>query len=218
MNPVLNEPAPGLVRGPDHRCRCFWASSHADYRAYHDCEWGVPVSDDRALFEKVCLEGFQAGLSWLTILRKRENFRSAFANFEIERVAEFTARDVKRLLANPGIIRHRGKIEATINNARRAREMAAEGVSLASFLWQWEPDEQSRPARIDHETLLELTTSQESKAMSKALKRRGWRFVGPTTAYSLMQAMGLVNDHLEGCFARGRIAELRDRFVRPPRP
>lgn len=217
-DPVLTQPAAGLVAGPDGNLRCFWAGTTADYTSYHDEEWGVPVADDRVLFEKICLEGFQAGLSWLTILRKRENFRKAFEGFEFDRVAEFDETDVERLLGNPGIIRHRGKIESTINNAQRAREMASECGSLASFFWKWEPDQASRPARVDHPTLMSLTTSPESRAMSKELKRRGWRFVGPTTAYAFMQAMGLVNDHIEGCCARFKIENLRAGFTRPVAP
>ena len=208
---------PGLIRGRDGRARCFWAGKHADYIAYHDLEWGVPVADDRLLFEKICLEGFQSGLSWLTILRKRENFREAFGCFDFERVAEYTERDVERLLLDRGIIRHRGKIEATINNARRAREMASMHGSLAAFFWQWEPDEASRPAIIDHSTLLKLTKTRESIAMAKELKRRRWRFVGPTTAYAFMQAMGLVNDHIAGCHARPLIEARRSKFQRPPK-
>ena len=215
MDPASITPESGLAPGADGRPRCFWATSHADYGAYHDEEWGVPVADDRILFEKLCLEGFQSGLSWLTILRKRENFRDAFENFEFEKVAEFTRSDVERLLRNPGIVRHRGKIEATVNNARRALEVVSEYGSLASFFWRWEPDKASRPDRIDRQTLLTLTASRESTAMAKALKKRGWRFVGPTTAYAFMQAMGLVNDHLGGCCARARIESLRAEFVRP---
>ena len=221
MDPVLTEPFAGLVKGVDGNFRCFWAGTAADYISYHDEEWGVPVADDRVLFEKICLEGFQSGLSWLTILRKRENFREAFKGFDFDRVAAFDEGDVERLLRNPGIIRHRGKIESTINNARRAREMASECGSLATFFWQWEPDEASRPVRLDHPTMLSLTASPESKAMSRELKRRGWRFVGPTTAYAFMQAMGLVNDHIEGCCARPGIEDLRAGFARPaasPRP
>ena len=215
MDPASIAPESGLALGADGRPRCFWATSHADYGAYHDEEWGVPVADDRILFEKLCLEGFQSGLSWLTILRKRENFRDAFENFDLEKVAGFSRSDVERLLRNPGIVRHRGKIEATVNNARRALELASECGSLASFFWQWEPDKASRPDRIDRQTLLTLTASRESTAMAKALKKRGWRFVGPTTAYAFMQAMGLVNDHLGGCCARARIQSLRAGFVRP---
>ena len=206
---------PGLVRGPDGLRRCFWGAAHSDYVTYHDCEWGLPVGDDRILFEKICLEGFQSGLSWLTILRKRESFREAFCGFDFERVASYSERDVGDLLANPRIIRHRGKIEATINNARRACEMAAEYGSLAAFFWQWEPEDSTRPSCLDYSTLLTLTKSTESASMSRELKSKGWRFVGPTTAYAFMQAMGLVNDHLEGCHARPRVEERRRLFARP---
>lgn len=218
MDKEITSPATGLALGPDGQLRCFWGASPADYMHYHDDEWGMPVSTDRILFEKICLEGFQSGLSWLTILRKRENFRRAFCGFDMDKVAAFTASDVERLLLDRGIIRHRGKIEATINNARRAQEMVSEFGSLAAFFWQWEPDRASRPVRIDHATLLSLTTSTESVMMSRALKKRGWRFVGPTTAYAFMQAMGLVNDHIEGCFARAAVTALRARFARPMRP
>jgi DNA-3-methyladenine glycosylase I len=184
--------------------RCWWCGTDPLYVGYHDREWGKPVKDDRRLFEKVCLEGFQAGLSWLTILRKRENFRRAFANFEIDRVARFTARDVTRLLRDEGIIRHRGKIESTINNAQRAIELRKECGSLSEYFWRWEPDPASRPSRITRETLMGMSTSPESVALSKDLRRRGWTFVGPTTIYAFMQAMGLVNDHVVGCDFSGR--------------
>ena len=194
--------APGLVRHADGVPRCWWAGSDPLYLGYHDNEWGRPVTDDNRLFEKICLEGFQAGLSWLTILRKREAFRRAFAGFDIERVATFNARDVTRLLKDSGIVRHRGKIESTINNARRAAAVAAEYGSLAAYVWKWEPDAKSRPRRLTKRALMELGTSSESTALSKDLKRRGWTFVGPTTVYAFMQAMGLVNDHVEGCASR----------------
>jgi DNA-3-methyladenine glycosylase I len=187
--------------------RCWWAGSDPLYIRYHDDEWGRPVRDDQRLFEKICLEGFQAGLSWLTILRKRENFRAAFAGFDIDRVAQFTARDVNRLVRDAGIVRHRGKIESTINNARRAQELREEHGSLAQYLWQWKPAEQSRPARITRETLMTMATTPESKALSKDLRRRGWTFVGPTTIYAFMQAMGLVNDHVEECEVGKRIRD-----------
>ena len=186
--------------------RCWWCGTDPLYVEYHDREWGKPVKDDRRLFEKVCLEGFQAGLSWLTILRKRENFRRAFTNFEIDRVARFTARDVTKLLADEGIIRHRGKIESTINNAKRAIELRKECGSLSEYFWRWEPDPASRPPRITRETLMGMATTPESVALSKDLRRRGWTFVGPTTIYAFMQAMGLVNDHVEGCDFSGRTA------------
>ena len=194
--------APGLVRHADGVPRCWWAGSDPLYVGYHDDEWGRPVTDDNRLFEKICLEGFQAGLSWLTILRKREAFRRAFAGFDIERVATFNAREVTRLLKDSGIVRHRGKIESTINNARRAAAVAAEYGSLAAYVWKWEPDAKSRPRRLTKRALMELGTSSESTALSKDLKRRGWTFVGPTTVYAFMQAMGLVNDHVEGCASR----------------
>ena len=192
----------GLVKGDDGLVRCWWGASTPDYAAYHDAEWGRPVLDDRRLFEKICLEGFQAGLSWLTILRKRENFRAGFANFEILRVARFGKRDVTRLLKDAGIVRHRGKVESTINNARRALGLAEEFGSLAGYFWRFEPDPPSRPRRLTRAALAETSTSPESIALSKDLKRRGWSFVGPTTMYAFMQAMGLVNDHLDGCHCR----------------
>jgi DNA-3-methyladenine glycosylase I len=172
---------------------------------YHDEEWGRPVRDDTRLFEKICLEGFQAGLSWLTILRKRDNFRAAFAGFEIARVARFNGRDVNRLVRDEGIVRHRGKIESTINNARRALEIQEECGSLASYFWRWQPDAASRPRRITREVLMQTPTTAESIALSKDLRRRGWTFVGPTTVYAFMQAMGLVNDHVEECLVRSRV-------------
>jgi DNA-3-methyladenine glycosylase I len=182
--------------------RCWWAGTDPLYVQYHDDEWGRPVADDRRLFEKLCLEGFQAGLSWLTILRKRENFRRAFAGFDPARVARFGARDVSRLLADEGIIRHRGKIESTIQNARRALEMQEEFGSIASYVWQFEPKPSDRPRKITRSALMRMATSPASVALSKDLRRRGWTFVGPTTVYAFMQAMGLVNDHIEGCPAR----------------
>jgi DNA-3-methyladenine glycosylase I len=194
--------ASGLVRGEDGRLRCSWGASTPDYAPYHDREWGFPVHDDGRLFEKICLEGFQAGLSWLTILRKREAFRRGFRGFDFVKVARFGARDVKRLLGDPGIVRHRGKIESTINNARQARRLVDEFGSLAAYFWGFEPDPRSRPRRLTRATLMKMTTSPESVALSKDLKRRGFTFVGPTTVYAFMQAMGLVNDHLEGCHVR----------------
>jgi len=186
--------------------RCWWCGTDPLYVEYHDTEWGKPVTDDRRLFEKVCLEGFQAGLSWLTILRKRENFRRAFANFDLDRVARYTARDVTRLLKDEGIIRHRGKIESTINNAQRAIALREECGSLSAYFWRWEPDAASRPKRITREALSGMATSPESIALSKDLRKRGWTFVGPTTIYAFMQAMGLVNDHVEDCDFSGRRA------------
>ena len=205
----------GLVRGDDGVVRCWWGDSAPEYRAYHDDEWGTPVADDIRLFEKVCLEGFQSGLSWLTILRKRENFRSAFAGFDFEQVARFGQRDVERLLGDAGIVRHRGKIEAAINNAARAVEMVEAEGSLAAYFWRFEPDPSTRPARMTRDALMEMATTDESRAVAKDLKKRGWRFVGPTTVYAFMQAMGLVNDHLEGCDARARVADARAAFASP---
>jgi DNA-3-methyladenine glycosylase I len=205
----------GIVTGDDGRRRCFWPGETPEYRDYHDREWGRPVADDVRLFEKICLEGFQSGLSWLTILRKRENFRRAFAGFDLDRVARFTERDIGRLLADPGIVRHRGKIESTVNNARRARELVAEAGSLAAYFWRFEPDPKSRPRRLDWPTLRAMSTSPESVALSKDLKRRGWSFVGPTTVYAFMQAMGLVNDHMTGCFCRDEAERERKAFKRP---
>jgi DNA-3-methyladenine glycosylase I len=199
----------GLIDSDDGVIRCFWGDSPAIYRGYHDSEWGFPVRDDRRLFEKLCLEGFQAGLSWLTILRKRENFRAAFAGFDFEQVARFGARDVDRLLGDAGIIRHRGKIEATINNAQRALELVEAEGSLAEYAWRFEPDPASRPATITWNALLEMAQTPESQALSKDLKKRGWRFVGPTTVYAFMQAMGLVNDHVEGCAIRPLVEDAR---------
>jgi DNA-3-methyladenine glycosylase I len=203
----------GLVVGEDGVRRCSWASSAPEYRAYHDTEWGFPVSDDVRLFEKLSLEGFQAGLSWLTILRKRPAFRRAFADFEFERIVRFDERDVARLLADAAIVRHRGKIEAVINNAGRAVELVRAEGSLAHYVWGFEPE--ARTGRFDRARLAGLGLTAESKALAKDLKRRGWRFVGPTTAYAFMQAMGLVNDHLDGCDARLTVDRARERFDRP---
>jgi DNA-3-methyladenine glycosylase I len=194
--------AEGLWLGPDGRVRCGWCRSDAGYIEYHDREWGVPVREDRALFEKICLEGFQSGLSWLTILRKRDNFRRAFANFEPARVARFTGRDVRRLLGDAGIVRHRGKIESTINNAKRCQDLIEECGSLTDYVWRFEPDATSRPKKVTWEALRKMSSSAESIALSKDLRKRGWTFVGPTTMYAFMQAMGLVNDHLHGCAFR----------------
>jgi DNA-3-methyladenine glycosylase I len=193
----------GLWRGEDGRLRCAWCRADAGYVEYHDTEWGVPVRDDRALFEKICLEGFQSGLSWLTILRKRENFRRAFAGFDPARVARFTARDVTRLLGDAGIVRHRGKIESTINNAKRCADLVEEFGSLSAYVRRFEPTAASRPKKLTWDALKTMATTPESVALSKDLRKRGWTFVGPTTMYAFMQAMGLVNDHLHGCAFRG---------------
>jgi DNA-3-methyladenine glycosylase I len=179
--------------------RCWWCLGDPEYVRYHDEEWGRPVTDDGRLFEKICLEGFQAGLSWLTILKKRDRFRRAFAGFDIDRVARFTARDVTRLLGDEGIVRHRGKIESTINNARRAIELRDEQESLSAYFWRWKPPESARPRRITRSVLAQMATTPESTALSRDLRKRGWTFVGPTTVYAFMQAMGLVNDHVEEC-------------------
>ncbi len=205
----------GLVCDEKGRARCFWGAEPEIYTRYHDEEWGMPVTDDHRLFEKICLEGFQSGLSWLTILRKRENFRAAFAAFDFEKVARFGKKDVERLLADAGIVRHRGKIESTIHNASRALELRDEFGSLASYFWKWEPDTKARPKRLNGTTLMSLAKTPESTALSKDLKKRGWSFVGPTTVYAFMQAMGLVNDHLEGCLAREIVEKKRAKLRRP---
>jgi DNA-3-methyladenine glycosylase I len=205
----------GLQDGADGVRRCWWCGETPDYVAYHDDEWGRPVADDTRLFEKICLEGFQSGLSWLTILRKRENFRAAFAGFDVERVAGFGAADVERLLGDSGIIRHRGKIEATINNAGAVRRLRDEtGASLAAYIWRFEPEDADRALRSKREIPGKTAVSE---ALAKDLKKRGFRFFGPTTAYAFMQSMGLVNDHLEGCAHRAEIAAARAGFSRPRR-
>jgi len=215
---MLNDtPVPsGLFADEHHTLRCVWCRSTAEYQRYHDQEWGFPVHSDTRLFEKICLEGFQAGLSWLTILNKREAFRAAFAGFDMDKVAQFDEADEKRLVLDAGIVRHRGKIASTINNARKAQELRFEFGSLAAYFWGFEPASSSRPATITHQTLSGVTTSPESIALSKDLRKRGWSFVGPTTMYAFMQAMGLVNDHLEGCQAREQALQARAAFV-PPR-
>jgi DNA-3-methyladenine glycosylase I len=192
----------GLLRGEDGVVRCAWQQNLPDYAHYHDHEWGRPVRDDLRLFEKLCLEGFQSGLSWLTILRKRENFRAAFAGFDPGRVARFDAADVVRLLGDAGIVRHRGKIEAAIHNAARVLEVQRECGSFADYIWAFQPPEAERPQRHDWDSLRALAQTPSSKALSKDLRKRGFKFVGPTTCYAFMQAMGLVNDHVEGCAFR----------------
>jgi DNA-3-methyladenine glycosylase I len=194
--------------GDDGKARCRWCAATPEYVAYHDTEWGYPVADDRRLFEKLSLEGFQSGLSWRTILAKRDNFRAAFREFDFDRVARFGARDVKRLLADAGIVRHRGKIEAVINNAQRARELVKREGSLAAFIWRYEPSKKSGKPQT-------LSTSAESIALSKDLKKLGWGFVGPTTVYAFMQAMGLINDHVEDCVIHRQVARARKSFKRP---
>jgi DNA-3-methyladenine glycosylase I len=208
----------GLFVDETQTQRCWWCEATPDYRRYHDTEWGFPVADERRLFEKICLEGFQAGLSWLTILNKRENFRSAFANFDAEKIIDFDDADVKRLLADAGIVRHAGKIASTINNAKRVIELRREFGSLGAYVWKMEPDAASRPPRITHEVTKAMPTSAASIALSKDLKKRGWSFVGPTTMYAFMQAMGLVNDHLEGCASREAALKARAAFKAPSLP
>ena len=197
------------IKGADGKLRCKWCAAAPELLDYHDTEWGFPVDDDTRLFEKLCLEGFQAGLSWRTILAKRENFRSAFHNFDFDKIAHFTRRDINRLLKDEGIVRHRGKIEAVINNAKRAKELIKQEGSLAAFFWRYEPDAKrlAKPQTA--------STSAESIALSKELKKRGWKFVGPTTAYAFLQAMGLINDHVEGCVIRNKVERARKSFKRP---
>jgi DNA-3-methyladenine glycosylase I len=203
----------GLLTGEDGVTRCWWASSAPEFLSYHDSEWGFPVSDDGRLFEKLSLEGFQAGLSWLTILRKREAFRAAFEGFDFARIAGFGEADIERLLGDAGIVRNRGKIEAVVNNARRALELVEAEGSLGHYIWRFEPSQ--RPGGLSRAELAQLAVTPESKALAKDLKRRGWRFVGPTTVYAFMQAMGLVNDHLDGCEVKSRARAAHERFKRP---
>ena len=200
---------PNPVPGPDGKMRCSWSIVTPEYVRYHDTEWGFPVVDDRRLFEKICLEGFQSGLSWRTILAKREDFRRVFHDFDYDRVATFKEKDVERLLQDASIIRHRGKIEATINNAKRAQEMIKSEGSLAAYFWSYEPDEETLPPPQT------ITTSPESIAISKDLKKRGWKFVGPTTVFAFIQAMGLINDHVEGCVTREKVEKARKKLKRP---
>ena len=207
----------GLFVDDQQVTRCVWCRATPHYQHYHDQEWGFPVSSDTRLFEKICLEGFQAGLSWLTILNKRESFRAAFAGFDMDKVAAFDDADVKRLVLDAGIVRHRGKIVSTINNAQKAMALREEFGSLAAYFWRFEPEAATRPSQITRQTLSGITTSPESIALSKDLRKRGWSFVGPTTMYAFMQAMGLVNDHLEGCDARERALQARQAFVVPGR-
>ena len=195
--------------------RCSWAKDQLDYRNYHDVEWGRPVSNDFQLFEKICLEGFQSGLSWLTILRKRENFRQAFANFDFNKIADYNEDNVSQLLQNSGIIRHRGKIEATINNAHRALELVEEFGSLAAYIWQWEPASPEPHIGKGEYSHPIPSITRTSELLSKDLKKRGWKFFGPTTAYAFMQAMGLVNDHMEGCAFRKIVESIRSEFEPP---
>lgn len=199
------------IPGPDGKPRCRWCGDAPEFLHYHDTEWGFPVSDDQRLFEKLSLESFQSSLSWRTILVKRENFRAAFLGFDFDKIARFTERDVERLLKDEGIVRHRGKIEAVINNAQRARDLAKREGSLAAFIWHYEPgiEELAQPQTA--------STSAASIALSKDLKKHGWKFVGPTTVYAFMQAMGLINDHAAGCVIRAKVEAARKRFKRPCR-
>ncbi|TVO77704.1 DNA-3-methyladenine glycosylase I [Sedimenticola selenatireducens] len=198
-----------MIEGPDGRLRCLWCGAAPEFFDYHDTEWGYPVSDDQRLFEKLCLESFQSGLSWRTILAKRENFRKAFQHFDFNKVARYTQKDVERLLKDEGIVRHRGKIEAVINNAQRAKELVKQEGSLSAYIWRFEPDAKQLAEPQS------ASTSVESIALSKDLKKRGWKFVGPTTVYAFMQAMGLINDHVEGCVIRDKVGRARKRFKRP---
>ena len=212
---MTDEKKTGLITGEDGVVTCFWHGNLPDYRRYHDEEWGHPVTSDFRLFEKICLEGFQSGLSWLTILRKRETFRAAFAGFDFEKVAAFDDADIERLLADKGIVRHRGKIEAVIHNAGRAIDLQREFGSLARYFWQFEVDISKRPKRLTVEVLRSFTTAPEAIALSKDLKKRGWKFVGPTTMYAFMQAMGLVNDHQHDCHVRAAVEDARRALPRP---
>jgi len=195
------------VPGPDGLTRCRWCAAAPEFFAYHDSEWGFPVDDDRRLFEKLCLEGFQSGLSWRTILAKRENFRAVFCRFDFDQIATFTEADIERLLKDEGIVRHRGKIAAVIN-AKRAQELVSEKGSLAAYVWRFEP----KPGEL---ATPQTASSAASVSMSKDLKKRGWAFVGPTTVYAFMQAMGLINDHVAGCIVRDQVAQARAAF-KPP--
>lgn len=206
---------PGLTTDDTGVTYCTWRTAAPQYPHYHDHEWGVPVAGDIALYEKICLEGFQAGMAWITILRKREDFRRAFAGFDFRQVAQYTEVDIERLMADPGIVRNRAKIVSTINNARRACELVDETGSLAAWMWAFEPGEDERPPVVDLAYWAGNPTSAASVRLSKALKKRGWTFVGPTTMYALMQATGMVNDHLQGCACRPRIEALRRAFKRP---
>lgn len=213
--PVAKPTRTGLAPGSDGGVRCFWCAGDPLYEAYHDHEWGLPVRDDVRLFEKICLEGFQAGLSWITVLRKREAFRRAFRGFDPERVARMNARSIEKLLRDPGIIRHRAKLESAVNNARRTLDLIEARGSLAAHLWEFEPPARERPKHVRWPALGRLTESPSSRALSKDLRQRGFSFVGPTTLYAMMQSVGLVNDHLEGCPAREPASRARARFRVP---
>lgn len=214
---VVSAVGGGLQTGEDGRTRCGWCGASPDYRRYHDVEWGRPTGDDRALFEKICLEGFQAGLSWLTVLRKRENFRAAFLDFDFVALSRFTAMDVNHLLSDAGIVRHRRKIESVLNNARRACDLVAEKGSLAAYFWSFEPLPDTRPTMFDEVTVSAFARSPVSMMLSADLRARGWSFIGPTVCYSFMQATGMVNDHLDGCHVRTDVERARRLFQRPCR-
>jgi DNA-3-methyladenine glycosylase I len=212
----MDELKSGLIKGEDGVVRCAWHANLPDYLAYHDTEWGRPVADDRRLFEKLCLEGFQSGLSWLTILRKRENFRKAFLGFDFVELAQVDAAGaIEAHLGDAGIIRHRGKIASVYNNAGRAVALVEEQGSLARYFWSFEPGEKDRPERIDRAAVMAMPKTEVSTRISKDLKKRGWSFVGPTTIYAFMQAMGMVNDHIEGCICRSEVEKERAIFKRP---
>ncbi|HET8647146.1 MAG TPA: DNA-3-methyladenine glycosylase I [Vicinamibacteria bacterium] len=211
----MGKATPGLVTGDDGTVRCWWSDGSPEYRVYHDGEWGRPVLDDQRLFEKISLEGFQAGLSWLIVLRKREGLRKAFDGFDFRRLARSPRSRAEGLLKAPVMIRNRAKVVSVLNNARRACELVEEAGSLASFLWRFEPRPAARPRRLTQAVLKGLTTCPEAGALSKELKRRRWTFVGPTTLYAFMQGVGLVNDHLEGCPVRPQVERIRARLKRP---
>jgi len=206
----------GLIKGEDGNIRCFWAGTDPLYLRYHDEEWGIPVSDDIRLFEKICLEGFQTGLSWLTILRKRENFRAAFNDFDFSKIVHYNERDIERLMNDKGIVRHRGKIVSVINNARQAIKLVQEKSSLAAYFRSFEPPQAERFQTVDFATLKANPTTEASRRLSGDMKRRGWTFVGPTTVYAFMQATGMVNDHIEGCYCYCKIKAVQEVFI-PPR-
>ena len=212
---MTNKIDDGLLTDTFEITRCAWCGEDTEYQRYHDTEWGVPIVNDQILFQKICLEGFQAGLSWLTILRKRDNFMKEFDKFDFKKVSQYGDKDISRCLVNPGIIRHRGKIKSTINNAKKAIELVNEFGSLASFFWSFEPSIKNRPEKLTYAVASQITMSTESIALSKALKKRGWTFVGPTICYSFMQAMGIVNDNVLGCRRRHDIETLRDLLIRP---
>jgi DNA-3-methyladenine glycosylase I len=199
------------ILGPDGKARCRWCAAAPEFLDYHDREWGMPTADDHRLFEKLCLEGFQSGLSWRTILAKRENFRAAFHDFDFDRISRYTDRDLARLLADSGIVRHRGKIEAVISNAKRAKELVKSEGSIAAYIWRYEP------APEDLAEPQTTSSSAEAAALSKALRKLGWKFVGPTTAYAFMQAVGLIDDHVKACFVRAKVEQARAKFKRPGR-